>query len=61
MSGRRLFVLIQQMEYMWVALGGQPDKEIKNNKQILDDFEDESKGIQEMLKTAKVLINYNFV
>jgi hypothetical protein len=43
MSDRKLFVLTLKLEYMCVALGGNPDREVKVNKEVIDDYETESK------------------
>lgn len=56
MSGRKLFCLTQKLEYMCVRLGGQPDREVKVNQQVIDDFEHESKKIQKMLIDCKSFI-----
>ena len=45
---------------MCVALGGKPDKEVKANQKIIDDYEKDSKNIQEMLQNAKTLVVKRF-
>lgn len=60
MAGRRLFMQIQKWEYMWVALGGKPDKEVKSHQQFIDYFESETKRIQELLRDSKTFILKRF-
>lgn len=53
MSERKLFALIQKVEYMTVALGGNPDVEVNQNKNYIDQYEEDTKNIREALKKAK--------
>ena len=56
MTDRKLFVLTHKLEYMCLALGGEPDKEVQSNIDMIDEYEKESKSVLKYLKDCKKYI-----
>ena len=50
---RKLFTLMEKVEFMVKRLGGRPDNEAEAHKRNLDELESESHRIQDRLRRAR--------